>query len=75
MGKVVILTLTKAQYNVLWQLEKNNIPASNIKPATLGFLCAHQMVNVHRGMVSMCNSLLYFVNNGHNNFKAKVWKD
>ena len=60
------ITLTRAQYSVISALEKHNMPAAHIKPATLGSLCAKKLVNVHNGITKNSSNIMWFSNKDGN---------
>lgn len=66
------ITLTRAQYDVISALEKHNMPAAHIKPATLGALCAKKLVNVHNGITKNSSNIMWFSNEG-GNYKAYMY--
>ena len=60
--KEIFKSLTKHQHGVmevLCSIQNPRIAAANLKPATLGSLCAKKLVNVDDGMVSSTCVMLW----------------
>ena len=60
--ETILKTLSKQQHavmDVLCAKQHDYLPAAELEPATLGFLCAKKLVNVEDGKVSATCSMLW----------------
>ncbi len=69
----MVVHLTKAQYAVITSLEKQDMPADHIQPATLGTLCAKKLVNVINGIAKKHEDVKWF-SSKEGNYKVCVYK-